>query len=79
MVNVDALTWSFVHIIGHHISIAALISSRNQAKRPHAYDATEFNNLSNVNIKETDNPSIVLPPFLTNDVLHRFSQDITTH
>ena len=50
MVNVDAFTWYFVHIISHHIDISALLISHNRAKRPCAYDATESRNLGNVKI-----------------------------
>ena len=79
MVYIDAITRLFGYLISNHIAISALSSSRNQSKRPCAYAATEFSNLSNVKIKETDNPSIDPPPLLTSDVLHRFYQYITTH
>ena len=69
MVYVDAVTFNFVHTISHHIYITALLISHNRATRPRAYDATKFRNLGNINITETDNPSINPPPFLTSDVL----------
>ena len=78
MVDLYALTWRFGHLISHNISIAALISSHNQAKCPCNYAATKFINLGNVKIKETDNSSRNPPPFLTSDFLHQFSQDSTT-
>ena len=77
--DVDALTWRFGHIISHHISIADLLSSRDRARRSRTYAATKFSNLGNVKIKDTDNSSSDPPPFLTNNILHRFSQDSTTH
>ena len=79
MVDVDALTWIFGHIISHNIFIPALLRSRDRSKCPRAYAATEFSNLGNVNITKTDNPSSDPLTFLTSDVLHRFSQDSTTH
>ena len=72
MVNVDALTHNCGHLISHHISTAALLSSRNQSKHPCAYATNEFSDLGNVNITETDNPSRYQPSFLTRDVLRRF-------
>ena len=40
MVDIDALTWLFVHLISRHIYIAALLSSRDCPKRPRACAAT---------------------------------------
>ena len=79
MVDVDSLTRSFGHLVSHHIVIAALLSYRDRSMCPCAYEVTKFSNLGNVNITETDNPSSNPPPFLTSDVIRRFSQDRTTH
>ena len=79
MVYVDDITRRFGNLISHHIAIAALLRSHNQAKHPRAYAATKFSNLSNVKITETDNPSNNLPPFLTGNILHQFYQDSTTN
>ena len=79
MVDVDALTWRFGHLISHNIAIADLLSSRERAKRPHVYATTKFINLGNVKITETDNHSIDPPPLLTSYILHRFYRDITNH
>ena len=79
MVNIDAITQIFGHLISHHILIADFLSSRDCAKRPRAYADTKFSDLCKVNITETDNPSIDSPPFLISDIFHRFSQDRTNH
>ena len=79
MVDLYALTQCFGHLISHNIAIAALLISRNQSKSPCAYTATEFSNLGNVKIIETDNPSRNPPPLLKNDVLPRFSKYSTTN
>ena len=79
MIYVDAITQSFGHLISHHVAIAALLVSHDRSKSPCAYTNTEFSNLGNIKVTETDNPSSDPPPFLTSDVLHRFSQDITTN
>ena len=79
IVDVYALALRFVHIISHHIVIAALLRSHDQAKRPHAYAATKFSNLGNIKITETNNPFSDPPPFLTSNVLHRFNQYIITN
>ena len=72
MFDVDALTRRFLHLIIFHIDIAALLNFCDRAKRTCAYAATEFSNLGNVKITETDNPSSNPPPFLTSDILQRF-------
>ena len=72
--NVDSITRHFGNLISHYITIATLLSSLNYAKHPLDYDVTEFRDLGNVNITETDNPSRKPPPFLTSDVLHRIFQ-----
>ena len=41
MVDADSLYRRFGHLISHHIDIAALLSSREQSKRPCAYAATD--------------------------------------
>ena len=79
MVDVDALNWQFGCLIIHHIAIAALFSYRNQYNRPRSYANTQFSNLGNVKIIETDNPSSNPPSFLTSNILHHVSQDNTTH
>ena len=79
MVDVDALTWRFGHLISHHIDIADLLSSHDHAKCPRAYTAPGFSNLGNTKITETDNPSSNVPPILSSDVLHLFYQYITTN
>ena len=79
MVDVDDLTRQFGHLISDHISIASLLISRDRAKHPPAYAATQFSNLGNVKIIETDNPSSNPPPFTTSNIFQYFYQDITTH
>ena len=79
MVNLYALTRRFGHITSHHIAIFALLKSCDQSKRPRAYAPTKFRNLSNVNIRETDIHSRDSTSFLTSNVLHHFSQDMTTN
>ena len=78
MFHIDTLTRRFGNLIIRHIEITSLISSHNCAKFPCAYAATKFSNLGKVKITETENPSRDRPPSLTSDVLHQFSQDITT-
>ena len=79
MSGVDAPTRRFGYLISNHIFITSLLSSRDRAKNLHAYDATELSNLGNVKITETDITIIDPTPFLTRDVLRRFSQDSITH
>ena len=79
MVDLDALTRRFGNLISNHISTNALLSSHDRYKRPHTYAATEFRNLGNFKIKETDNPSRYPPPFFTSESLQLFFQDITTN
>ena len=79
MVDVDALTWLFGHLISHHIAIASLRSIRNRANCPHAYAATKLSKLGNVKITETDNPFSNPPTFLTHNVLHHFYHYGTNH
>ena len=77
MVDVDALTWRFGHIISHCIDISDILSSHNRAKCPLAYTATECSDLGKFNIIETENPSSDPPPFFTSDTFHHFSHYIT--
>ena len=79
MFILDAINRCFGNLISRRIAIAALLRSCNRANRDHAYTTAEFSNLVNVNITETDNPSSNPPLLFTNDVLHLFYQDITTH
>ena len=79
MVYVDALTWRFVHLISYNITIASLLRYQDRSKRPCAYADTKLSNHGNAKITETDNPPSNPPPFLTSDILHRFSKDSTTH
>ena len=77
--GIDSLNWRFVHLIIHHIDIASLLSYHDLSKNPRDYATTELSNLSNVNIKETDNTSSDPAPFLAINVLHIFSQDSTSN
>ena len=79
MFILNAITRCFGNLISRRIAIAALLRSCNRANCDHAYTTTEFSNLVNVNIKETDNPSRYPPPFFTSESLQLFFQDITTN
>ena len=46
MVDLYALTRQFGHIIGHCITISAILGSRDRSKCPLSYAATEFSNLA---------------------------------
>ena len=70
MVNVDALTRSFGHLLSHHIAIADLLRSRDHAKSNRAYETTKFSDLGNVKITKNDKPSRNPLPLLISDALH---------